>query len=130
MSTMPDNQIAALKLQFARQLYDKCLERHGKHHEQTRIMSRYISALENRDSLAARDGGTLRRAPAGFTDHTTRPSLTPSRSYVRDRMLVIRSLTSPTPAPAASQSPQVDIEGDCGISSIALGNWIDDTESR
>jgi len=45
-------------------------------------------------------------------------------------MLAIRSLTSPTPAPAASQSPQVDIEGDCGISSIALGNWIDDTESR
>jgi hypothetical protein len=48
---MPDKQIAALKLQFARQLYERTLERHGKNHEQTRIVLHYISTLENRDSL-------------------------------------------------------------------------------
>jgi hypothetical protein len=41
-----DNQIAALQLQFARQLYDRCLERHGEDHEQTRLVSDYISTLE------------------------------------------------------------------------------------
>lgn len=49
---VPDNQIAALRLQFARQLYDRCLERHGENHEQTRLVLDYISALENRDSLS------------------------------------------------------------------------------
>ena len=52
MDTMPDKKIAALKLQFAYQLYDRCLERHGKNHEQTRIVLHYISALENRESPA------------------------------------------------------------------------------
>lgn len=54
---MPDKQIAALKLQFARQLYDKCLEQHGKNHEQTRIVLHYISTLENRESLARNEDG-------------------------------------------------------------------------
>jgi hypothetical protein len=52
MSTMPYNQTAALRLQFARQLYDRCLERHGRDHEQTRLVLDYISVLENRDRLA------------------------------------------------------------------------------
>jgi hypothetical protein len=43
---VPDSQIVALRLQFALQLYDKFLERHGEDHEQTRIVSDYISALE------------------------------------------------------------------------------------
>jgi hypothetical protein len=44
---VPDNQIAALKLQFARQLYDRSLERHGQDHEHTRLLLDYISALEH-----------------------------------------------------------------------------------
>ena len=51
MSTMmPDHQIAALQLQFARQLYDRCLERHGRDHEQTRLVLDYISVLESRNA--------------------------------------------------------------------------------
>ncbi len=56
MYTMPDKQTAALKLQFAYQLYDRCLERHGKNHEQTRIVMHYISALEKRESSAPQPG--------------------------------------------------------------------------
>jgi hypothetical protein len=53
MSTMmPDNQIAGLKLQFARQLYERSLERHGRDHEHTCLLLDYISALEKRDSSA------------------------------------------------------------------------------
>ena len=43
---LPDTQVITLQLQLARQLYDKCLERHGENHEQTRLVSSYISALE------------------------------------------------------------------------------------
>jgi hypothetical protein len=50
---VPDKQIAALQLQFARQLHDRCLERHGENHEQTRLVLDHIAALERRDSLAA-----------------------------------------------------------------------------
>jgi hypothetical protein len=50
---VPDNRIAALQLQFARQLHDWCLERHGENHEQTRLVLDHIAALERRDSLAA-----------------------------------------------------------------------------
>ena len=52
ISTMPDKQLVALKIQFARQLYTECLQRHGKDHEQARIMLHYISTLEHRASLA------------------------------------------------------------------------------
>ena len=41
----PDDQIAGLKLQFAHQLYDKCLERYGESHEQTLLVLDYMSAL-------------------------------------------------------------------------------------
>jgi hypothetical protein len=55
MSTMmPDNQIATLKLEFARQLYDRSLERHGQDHEHTRLLLDYISALESRTSSASK----------------------------------------------------------------------------
>lgn len=46
---MPE-EIAAvedLKLQFARQLYERALERHGEDHEKTRLLSKYIAYLEN-----------------------------------------------------------------------------------
>lgn len=46
---MTANQIESAKLQFARQLYDRCLERHGPDHEQTRLMRNYIAALESQD---------------------------------------------------------------------------------
>ena len=36
------------KLQFARQLYDMCLERHGEDHEETRLVLKHISRLESR----------------------------------------------------------------------------------
>ena len=71
-TTMPDNQIAALELQFARQLYDRCLERHGENNEQTRIVLRYISALENPKSRA-RDGETLRPTNAGVGQPALEP---------------------------------------------------------
>jgi hypothetical protein len=38
------------ELQFVRQLYDACVERLGKDHEETQIVARYISELENRES--------------------------------------------------------------------------------
>jgi hypothetical protein len=54
MTTMTSNdQSAPLKLQFARQLYDRCLERHGEDHEQTRLVLSFIAALEDRDALVA-----------------------------------------------------------------------------
>jgi hypothetical protein len=42
-------QIAAeedVELQFARQLYQSCLERHGEDHEQTRLMRQYVASFE------------------------------------------------------------------------------------
>ncbi len=35
-----------VKLQFARQLYQDCLERHGAEHEQTRKLRSYVADLE------------------------------------------------------------------------------------
>ena len=70
MSTMmPDNQIATLKLEFARQLYDRSLERHGQDHEHTRLLLDYISALEHRHSLAsqARENRRTPRLPDSVT---------------------------------------------------------------
>jgi hypothetical protein len=37
------------RLLFARQLYDRCLERLGPEHEETRLVARYMSDLECRD---------------------------------------------------------------------------------
>ena len=37
-------------LQFARQLYERCVELRGKDHEQAVLLFRYISALEDRDA--------------------------------------------------------------------------------
>jgi hypothetical protein len=37
-----------VRLQFARQLYDMCLERHGEDHEETRLVLKHIANLENR----------------------------------------------------------------------------------
>jgi hypothetical protein len=37
------------RLLFARQLYDRCLERLGPEHEETRLVARYMSDLEFRD---------------------------------------------------------------------------------
>jgi hypothetical protein len=39
-----------VELQFARQLYERCLEVHGEGHEQTELVGRYIAALKDRDS--------------------------------------------------------------------------------
>ena len=36
-----------VKLQFARQLYQDCLERHGAEHEQTRKLRSYVTDLES-----------------------------------------------------------------------------------
>jgi hypothetical protein len=36
-----------LRLQFARQLYERCLEERGEDHEETLLVSRYISDLES-----------------------------------------------------------------------------------
>ena len=51
-SVTPVKQITTaegdLRLQFARQLYDMCLERHGEDHEETRLVLKYISGLERR----------------------------------------------------------------------------------
>jgi hypothetical protein len=46
LSGVPEKQVTGLKLQFAHQLYDRCLERHGENHEQTRLVLDYISALQ------------------------------------------------------------------------------------
>ena len=35
-----------LKLQFARQLYEGCLERHGEDHEQTRLILQYVATFK------------------------------------------------------------------------------------
>jgi len=40
-----------LNLEFARQVYDRCVERYGEDHVQTRLSARYVSQLENRDCL-------------------------------------------------------------------------------
>jgi hypothetical protein len=36
------------RLLFARQLYDRCLERHGPEHEETRLVAQYMWDLERR----------------------------------------------------------------------------------
>jgi hypothetical protein len=46
LSGVPDNPTPGLQLQFARQLYDRCRERHGEDHEQTRLIQDYLSALQ------------------------------------------------------------------------------------
>jgi hypothetical protein len=51
---MLDKQSPALELEFARQLRETCLERHGRDHEQTRLVLGYTSALEDRDSNCTR----------------------------------------------------------------------------
>jgi hypothetical protein len=38
---------------FARQLYDRCVERLGLEHEETRLVARYMSDLECRDVCKA-----------------------------------------------------------------------------
>lgn len=46
--SMPE-QIAAVEdvsLQFARQLYEDCLQRHGADHQQTQLLSDYLSSFE------------------------------------------------------------------------------------
>jgi hypothetical protein len=47
-SSMPE-QIAGIEdvtLQFARQLYEDCLKRHGADHQQTQLLSDYLSSFE------------------------------------------------------------------------------------
>jgi hypothetical protein len=46
MTSMPTGD-TDLKLQFARQLYEACRERHGEDHEQTRLFLRYLHSFEN-----------------------------------------------------------------------------------
>ena len=41
-----------LNLQLARQLYDRCIELYGEDHEETRLLARYKSQMENRDLRA------------------------------------------------------------------------------
>jgi hypothetical protein len=47
---MSTHQIAMLEqdqiLEFARQLYERCVEQYGENHQQTRMMVEYISGLE------------------------------------------------------------------------------------
>ena len=45
----PSAEVDDLNLEFARQLYERCVERYGEDHEQTRLSARYISDLEARD---------------------------------------------------------------------------------
>lgn len=45
----PFNQSESPELQFARQLYDSCLEGRGPDHEQTRLVRDHMVALESRD---------------------------------------------------------------------------------
>jgi hypothetical protein len=40
-----------LHLEFALQIYDHFLERHGKNHEQTRIVYNYVRSIESRIEL-------------------------------------------------------------------------------
>jgi hypothetical protein len=48
---MPEETSAAEdpNLRFIRQLYETCLERYGEDHEQTRLLSKYISYLEDQE---------------------------------------------------------------------------------
>lgn len=50
--------VEGLNLQFIRQLYETCLERYGEDHEQTRLLSKYISYLENQESLPQPQGSS------------------------------------------------------------------------
>ena len=63
---MSTYQIAAvesdLRVEFARQLYDKCLERDGEDHEQTRIAREYVSDLESRHLSALPCGKEYQQA--------------------------------------------------------------------
>lgn len=53
-----------VKLQFARQLYQTCLELHGADHQQTRLLREYIAELENRNrSSQARLRGAVLAEP-------------------------------------------------------------------
>jgi hypothetical protein len=45
----PSAGVDDLNLQLARQLYDRCMELYGEDHEETRLLGRYKSQLENRD---------------------------------------------------------------------------------
>jgi hypothetical protein len=46
--SMPDRiaGVEDVKLEFARQLYYDCLERHGADHQETRLLSEYLSGFE------------------------------------------------------------------------------------
>ncbi|HUA85257.1 MAG TPA: hypothetical protein VMB85_15445 [Bryobacteraceae bacterium] len=50
LNEMNDCIVENVKLQFARQLYETSLERHGPDHEQTRSLREYIAELEKRES--------------------------------------------------------------------------------
>jgi hypothetical protein len=54
---MPANQIVLIdeyaRLQFARQLYEKCLDRHGEQHEETRLVQQLVARLEARNQVGA-----------------------------------------------------------------------------
>jgi hypothetical protein len=45
----PSAAVDDLNLQLARQLYDRCMELYGEDHEETRLLARYKSQMENRD---------------------------------------------------------------------------------
>lgn len=48
LCSMPEQiaEVEDVKLQFARQLYDECLERHGEDHQETRLLWEYIFNFE------------------------------------------------------------------------------------
>jgi hypothetical protein len=49
MNSMPTGD-KDLKLQFARQLYEACRERHGEDHDQTRLFLSYLHSFEDATS--------------------------------------------------------------------------------
>lgn len=46
---MPAERSESPELQFARQLHDRCVERHGPDHQQTRLAWDHLAAVEGRD---------------------------------------------------------------------------------
>jgi hypothetical protein len=45
------SRVEDVRLQFARQLYARCLEQYGKHHPESRLVAKYIASLEGQGSL-------------------------------------------------------------------------------
>jgi hypothetical protein len=47
------SRVEDIRLQFARQLYARCLEQYGKSHPESRLVAKYIASLEGQGSPKA-----------------------------------------------------------------------------